>query len=560
MPDISARKRPNIVLILADDMGYSDIGCYGGEISTPNLDNLANRGMRFSQMYNTARCCPSRASLLTGLNPHQTGVGHMGNLIEGEPSYQGYLNNSCVTIAEVLKDAGYRTGISGKWHCGSDPARDEEGHPQLQRGFEQLFWFEGGNGYFNHSRFFIDDKAVEASGTDYLTDMITDHAVRMIDDTQNDERPFFIHVAYTSPHWPLQALEENIENYRGKYQRGWDETRTARHERMKALGIVDEKWDISPRDETVPAWNEAPHHEWEDMRMAVYSAQVERMDQGIGRITDALKNSGVERDTLVIFLSDNGGCAEFLCEDSDNISPREPIPMTRGGRSVQVGNSPDITPGADDTYMSYDTQWANVSNTPFRRFKRWTHEGGISTPLVVHWPAAISEQGRGGTISHTPIQLMDVTAFCIDVGAATYPPERNGHQITPLEGESFKPVLEGQNWSKSRPLAWEHEGNQAIRIGDWKLVREHMRPWELYNLEQDRTETHDMASVESDRVARMSGDYAEWAQRAGVGSWPPGAPGSWLFPGMNDNGLFNMRGHGHVIPRGFVRTAADAKQ
>ena len=274
MPTENAPRRPNIILILADDMGYSDIGCYGGEISTPNLDRLAGEGMRFSQMYNTARCCPSRASLLTGLNPHQTGVGHMGNNIEGEPSYQGYLNNRCVTVAEVLRDAGYRTGISGKWHCGADPEREEEGHPQLQRGFEQMFYFEGGNGYFNHTRFFIDRTAVKASGTDYLTDMITDHAVRMVDDVQNDDRPFFLHVAYTSPHWPLQALEENIENYRGKYSDGWDATRTARHERLKAIGMLDEKWEISPRDETVEAWKDAPHKEWEDMLSMLTAAIV----------------------------------------------------------------------------------------------------------------------------------------------------------------------------------------------------------------------------------------------------------------------------------------------
>lgn len=562
MPYDNAPKRPNIILILADDMGYSDLGCFGSEISTPNLDRLAGEGMRFSQMYNTARCCPSRASLLTGLNPHQTGVGHMGNNIEGEPSYQGYLNNRCVTIAEVLRDAGYRTGISGKWHCGSDPERADEGHPQLQRGFEQMFWFEGGNGYFNHTRFFIDTSAVEASGTDYLTDMITDHGVRMVDDVQNDDRPFFLHVAYTAPHWPLQALEENIENYRGKYAYGWDATRTARHERLKDSGVLDQKWEISPRDETVEAWKDAAHKEWEEMRMAVYSAQVERMDQGIGKICDALKANDVERDTVIIFLSDNGGCAEFLCEDRDNsnVDDSRVVPLTRDGRQVKVGNSPDITPGGDDTYMSYDTQWANVSNTPFKRFKRWTHEGGISTPLIVNWPAGISEQGRGGKISHTPVQLMDLNALCIDLGEGTYPMEFRGNEITPHEGESFREVLEGNdNWSKQRPLAWEHEGNQAIRVGDWKLVREHGEPWELYNLEQDRTELNNLADGDGDRVSELVSLYADWMQRTGAVDWPPGAGGSWQFPGLNVNGTFQMRGHGHIIPRGFTRAAANAR-
>ena len=552
-------KRPNIILILADDMGYSDIGCYGGDIATPNLDALAQTGMRFSQMYNTARCCPSRASLLTGLNPHQTGVGHMLGRIEDEPSYQAHLNDQCVTIAEVLRDSGYRTGISGKWHCGGDPSRSDEGHPQLQRGFEQLFWFEGGNGYFNHTRFFIDHEAVEASGTDYLTDMITEHAVRMVDDVENDERPFFIHVAYTSPHWPLQAPEEDVETYRGKYRQGWDATRTARHERLKAMGILDEKWEISPRDETVVAWGDAQDKEWEDLRMAVYAAQVDRMDRGIGEIVDALKRNGVERDTMVIFLSDNGGCAEFLCEETVAPDTSRVIPQTRDGRVVRIGNEPNIDPGPDDTYMSYDTQWANVSNTPFRRFKRWTHEGGISTPLVIDWPAMFSGTERAGSIEHTPIQLMDLNALCIDVAQAQYPDEFKGHTIQPHEGESFKPVLEGSDWQKSKPLAWEHEGNQAIRIGDWKLVREHTKPWELYNLEQDRTEINDLAEGEADRVAEMSSSYGEWFERARVSDWPPGTRGSLQFPGMTPDGIFRMRGHGHVIPRTFVRSAADAK-
>ena len=272
--------RPNIILILADDMGYSDIGCYGGEIDTPNLDGLASSGVRFTQMYNTARCCPSRASLLTGLNPHQTGVGHMVSPIQNAPSYQGYLNDNCATIAEVLSDSGYRTGISGKWHTGSDPTRLEDRLPQFQRGFEQVFWFEGGNGYFNHTKFHVDGETVDASGSDYLTDMISDHAVRMIDGLSTDDRPLFLHVAYTSPHWPLQALESNIANYRGRYDQGWDATREARFERMQALGLIDDKWAMSPRDDSVASWSDAEHKAWESSRMEVYAAQVERMGSG----------------------------------------------------------------------------------------------------------------------------------------------------------------------------------------------------------------------------------------------------------------------------------------
>ena len=550
--------RPNIILILADDMGYSDIGCYGGEIDTPNLDGLASSGVRFTQMYNTARCCPSRASLLTGLNPHQTGVGHMVSPIQNAPSYQGYLNDNCATIAEVLSDSGYRTGISGKWHTGSDPTRLEDRLPQFQRGFEQVFWFEGGNGYFNHTKFHVDGETVDASGSDYLTDMISDHAVRMIDGLSTDDRPLFLHVAYTSPHWPLQALESNIANYRGRYDQGWDATREARFERMQEMGLIDDKWAMSPRDDSVASWSDAEHKAWESSRMEVYSAQVERMDQGIGKIVAALKQNGALEDTMIIFLSDNGGCAEFLYEDSNSPDPSRTIPLTRDGREVKVGNSPDIVPGGDDTYMSYDTQWANVSNTPFRRYKRWTHEGGIATPLIVHWPNRATEGSDAGRLEHTPIQLMDVTATCIDAAGASYPAERRGHQIIPLEGESFCDVLDGKSWQKSRPLAWEHEGNQAIRVGDWKLVREATRPWELYNLSEDRTELDDLADGDRDRVSELTGLYAEWMERAMVGQWPPGDRGSWQFPGMNDDGTFRMRGRGHIIPRSFVRAAADA--
>lgn len=555
--------RPNIVLILADDMGYSDIGCYGGDVDTPNLDALAQSGVRFTQMYNTARCCPSRASLLTGLNPHQTGVGHMVGRIAGAPSYQGFLNDNCATIAEVLGDSGYRTGISGKWHTGGDPARSEEGLPQFQRGFEQVFWFEGGNGYFNHTKFHIDGTTVDASGTDYLTDMITDHAVRMIDGLATDDRPLFLHVAYTSPHWPLQALEENIANCRGRYADGWDAARGARFERMRAMGIIDDAWTMSPRDETVAAWNDAEHQEWEAMRMAVYAAQIERMDQGIGHIVEALRLQGALEDTMIVFLSDNGGCAEYLYEDTNTPDPSRTIPLTRDGREVRVGNSPDIVPGGDDTYMSYDTQWANVSNTPFRRFKRWTHEGGIATPLIVSWPRRIADGaasgGVAGRLVHSPLQLMDVNATCIDVAGAAYPSERRGHDILPHEGESFAAALSGASWTKSKPLAWEHEGNQAIRVGDWKLVREAGSGWELYNLADDRTELDDLSAGDADRVREMSGLYESWMTRATVDPWPPGAHGSWEFPGMHDNGVFRMRGHGHIIPRNFVRAAANAK-
>ena len=536
--------RPNIILILADDMGFSDIGSYGGEIQTPNLDRLAAGGLRFSQMYNMARCCPSRAALLTGLNPHQTGVGHMVTPIPGAPGYQGYLNEQCVTIAEVLGQSGYRTCISGKWHCGTRPGEDRR-PPQVQRGFERVFGFEGGGGdYFFHKRLIHDDQYVENDEPFYLTDLISDNAVKMVEESADDKRPFFLHVAYTAPHWPLQALEEDIAKYEGRYNSGWDTTRTARHEQLKGLGILSSSWDITRRDESVPEWSNAEHRAWEAMRMSVYAAQVDRMDQGIGRILDSIRTQGIERNTLVLFLSDNGGCAEFLCEDTNKPDPASVHSTTYDGRPVRIGNLPEITPGPADTYMSYETQWANVSNSPFRRFKRWVHEGGISTPFIAYWPGQIEP----GAITHEPSQLIDINATCIDVAGATYPTEFNGNEITPIEGESFLSLLRGGPWTRQKTMFWEHEGNGAVRLGQWKLVREHGLDWELYDMSADRTEQSDLSESETKRVRNMAAMYQEWSERCGVVEWPPGV-GEWSFPGMERDGTFNMRGNGHVVPR-----------
>ena len=390
-------RRPNIVLILADDMGFSDLGCYGSEIPTPNLDRLAAGGIRFTQMYNFARCCPSRAALLTGLNPHQAGIGHMTGGIPGPPEYQGFLRLDCVTVAQVLRDSGYRTGMSGKWHVGENPA--EPGAPEVssprRRGFDRVFGIAGGCGsYYFCENLWNDDEIVESEPGFYLTDAISDNAVRMIEESAALGRPFFQYVAYTAPHWPLHAPEEAVARHVGKYRKGWDALRTARHEEMKGLGILDSRWKISPRDEDVPPWDDASDKEWEDLRMAVYAAQVEIMDQGIGRIVKRLESLGILDDTLVMFLSDNGGCAEYLEEDPTLPGHRSiEIPgagTTPDGRRVRTGNYPSIAPGPDDTYLSYDVQWANVSNTPFRRHKRWVHEGGISTPFIV----ALARHGR----------------------------------------------------------------------------------------------------------------------------------------------------------------------
>jgi len=519
--------RPNIVVILVDDMGFSDIGCFGAEVRTSNLDRLAQRGLRFTQMYNCARCCPTRASLLTGLYPHQAGVGHMvGN--HGVREYQGYLRDDCVTIAEVLRESGYRTLMSGKWHVGGGYQANKpetwtpgaEDHPiPVQRGFDEHYGMLGGAGsYFKPPYMVRNDRIVEPEGDDYyITDAISDEAAAMIEAAAKADGPFFLYVGYTAPHWPLHARPEDIARYEGKYRRGgWDGVRTSRHEVLKGLGIVDPKWEISPRDEKAPAWSEVKEKDWEDLRMAVYAAQIDRMDQGVGKIMGKLRELGVEENTLVMFLSDNGGCAEFLAEDSNRKEPfRYDIP-TRDGRTVRIGNTPRIKPGPDDTFMSYDLPWANASNAPFRLYKHWVHEGGIATPLIVHWPAAVGES----RIVHSPCHVIDITATCLEAAGVEYPAEFGGRKIATLEGESLMPAMRGEELERERPLFWEHEGNRAVRDGSWKLVRKYPGGWELYNMEEDRTERRDLAEREKERVVRMARMYDEWGARCGVLDWP----------------------------------------
>ncbi|HUV08510.1 MAG TPA: arylsulfatase [Spirochaetia bacterium] len=519
---------PNIVLIMADDMGFSDLGCYGSEIRTPQLDRLAEGGVRFSHAYNGARCCPARASLLTGLHPHQTGVAHMTWDL-GEPGYRGFLNRSCVTIAEVLRERGYHTCMSGKWHVGGNyRALDPESwhrtagdatHPTpTQRGFDRFYGILNGLGSFYDPVTLVDqERFVRAESPDfYFTDAVTDKAIEMVQEASDLAKPFFLYLAYTAPHWPLHALEEDIARYEGRYLKGWDEVRTARHEEMKGMGILDSRWPISPRDQDAPPWTEIRHREWEDQKMGVYAAQLDRVDQGIGRLMARLRELGQEENTLVVFLSDNGGCAEFLLEEPGKPDPSIWGERTRDGRPMRVGNITGLRPGGEDTFMTYDLPWTNVSNAPFRLFKHWVHEGGIATPLIVHWPAGI----RCEAIVHQPVQLVDITATLIDAAGASYPAEHGDHSITPLAGESFLPLLEGQAWSKQKPLFFEHEGNRAVRYGRWKLVSENKKKWELYDMVADRTELNDLAEGNGGKVRELAALYGEWAEGCGVLAWP----------------------------------------
>lgn len=548
--------RPNILLILADDMGFSDLGCYGSEISTPNLDALAKGGVRFTQFYNTARCCPTRASLLTGLHPHQAGIGHMMD-DRGHDGYRGDLNRRCVTIAEALKPAGYRNYAVGKWHVtpGTTAKALEDQHNwPLQRGFDRYYGtIHGAGSYWDPSALVRDNRQVTAVNDPeyrpkefYYTDAISDHAVRFIREHKRDHatQPFFLYLAYTAAHWPMHAKEADIAKYRGRYDAGYASIREARWAKQKKLGLVDAKWTPTP---LVGDWDKVKNREFETRCMEVYAAMVDCMDQGVGRVVAELKQQGQLDNTLILFLQDNGGCAELVGRGTNTTARSEGRtfpPMapdefqfnstpkqTRDGRPVRMGYG--VMPGGPDTYIAYGREWANVSNTPFREYKHWTHEGGISTPLIAHWPAGMGNDAgtrRGGDaerlagrLVHEPGQLVDIMATAVDVSGAAYPKEFKGHTIQPMEGRSLAPLFSASPRLPSpRLLYWEHEGNRAIRDGKWKLVAKENLPWELYDLEADRSELHDLAPAQPDRVQKMAAAWDAWAARADVlplGAW-----------------------------------------
>jgi len=514
-------KKPNIIVILNDDMGFSDIGCYGGEIDTPNLDRLARGGLRFSQFYNSPRCSPSRASLLTGLHPHQTGIGIL-TYPTGPEGYAGNLNRRCVTIAEALKPAGYRSYMSGKWHVAASLTEPTDAWP-LQRGFDEFYGTIIGAGSFYYPNTLtrgnenIEHEA-ERDPEFFYTDAISDEAVRQIRAHHKDHAraPFFQYVAYTAPHWPLHAHDADIAKYKGRFDAGWDRLREARLERLVEMGIIDASWKLTDRDPTQPPWEDAEHKAWLLRCMEVYAAQVDRMDQGIGRILQALEETGQLDDTLIVFLADNGACAEDIPENVTVEMMVNELMLarshTRKGEPVVFGNLPHLMPGAENTYQSYGVAWANLSNTPFRLYKHWTHEGGVATPVIFHWPNGI--QDRGG-IRHTPCQLPDVMATVVELAGVTYPNRFAGNEILPLEGQSLMPVM-ARDALPERPLFWEHEGNAAVRLGRWKLVREYPGAWELYDMQADRTETKDLATAHPKVVADLSRRYEEWARRCAV--------------------------------------------
>jgi arylsulfatase len=536
LPLCAAESKPNIIIILSDDMGFSDLGCYGGEIETPHLDALARDGVRFTQFYNTARCCPTRASLLTGLYPHQAGIGHMMS-DWGHDGYRGDLNTNCLTIAEALKPAGYKSYAAGKWHVtkATKPSSDADKHNwPLQRGFDRFYGtIHGGGSFFDPTTLTRDNTYISPfadaeypTAEFYYTDAISDHAARFVREHEKG-RPFFLYVAYTAAHWPMHAREKDIAKYKGRYAAGYEVIRKARYAKMLKEGVItagnSTPWPLPPDLGEKEFWD------WDQRNMEVFAAMVDSMDQGIGRIVAALKETGQFDNTLIFFLQDNGGCAEGMGRakqgppraatatlpplGKDYLQPDMIPKQTRDGFPMRQGKG--VMAGAGDTFIGYGEAWAAVSNTPFRKYKHWIHEGGIATPLIAHWPAGIP---RRGELEHTPGHLIDLMATAVGLAGVKYPAHK-----TPLEGHSLAPLFKGGQFQRDA-IFWEHEGNRAVRAGDWKLVAEHGKPWELYHIAQDRSEQRDLSQQQPDRVKTLAAQWNAYAARANVAPWDKVSP------------------------------------
>ena len=501
-------QRPNIVILFADDMGYSDIGCFGSEINTPNLDQLAANGLRFSHFYNAGRCCPSRASILTGLYQHQANIGHMAG-DSGVKGYRDFLSFNAVTIPEVLRGAGYRTMMSGKWHLGW---RDEGSPPA--RGFDRFYGTRGYiDSYFTTIRrteMYLDNKMVLPATEKpinhlhpkdewYTTDVFTDYALHFIDEALSMKKPFFLYLAYNAPHFPLHCKPEDQAKYRGSYRKpGWNKLRRQRYEKMVNLGLIDKRHTLSPQDS--PEWNSLSDDEKDelDFKMSLYAGIIDRLDQNIGRVVAKLKDTKQLDNTLVIFLSDNGGTKETGM-------------FGIKGRQANIANYATWARKGGWT-SSYGQGWANLSNVPFRLYKRFNHEGGTSTPFIVHWPRGV--KAKGG-IAHQVGHIVDVMATCVDVSGATYPKQFRENDIQPMEGKSLVPVFNGESLG-DRTLYWEHEGHRAVRDGKWKLVGLNGKPWELYDMSIDRTELKNQADSNRDTAKRLTALWDQWAKRCNV--------------------------------------------
>lgn len=484
----ASNEKPNIILIMVDDMGWSDIGCYGGEVQTPHLDQLAKEGMRFTQFYNNAKCTTTRASLITGLYPRR------------DKKDKELLRTNMVTIGEVLKEGGYQTVLSGKWHLG----RDETKHP-IHRGFDEYYGLlDGCSNFFDPNqqdppykgsrvRFFghNDQRLTDFPNDYYATDAFTDHAIQTISDFAQNDAPFFLHLTYTAPHYPLHAKPEDIQKYIGKFRMGWDSLRQERYKRQIELGLIDPNiYELSGTDSHAYEWSES-NHEFEDLRMAVYAAMIDCVDQNIGKLRNALETLEIVDNTLIMFLSDNGGCAE------------EP-----GGRNPQERN-----PGPKEDYVAVGPAWGWAQNAPFRRYKTWMHEGGINTPFIAWWPGQIP----ANTITQEVGHIIDLLPTFLELTGAEYPKTYKGNDILPVEGKSLTPILKGNKREGHEQLCWEYNGSRAIRQGDHKLVWDKLvKEWELYDMSKDRTETKNLATTNPGKVKELKDKWLAWADKTGL--------------------------------------------
>lgn len=494
--------RPNIILILCDDLGFSDIGCYGSEIATPNLDRLASEGLRFTQFYNCAVCVTTRAALTTGLYPRKA---------------WGTLRSNMATLGEVLRDAGYSTGYTGKWHLGH-----AKGKRPIDRGWEEFYGLLSGcANFFNPGKpdpdfyngglvrpFSHNERTITEFPEDYhMTEAFTDHAIETMTRFVKRDQPFFIHLCYTAPHFPMHARERDIAKYRGKYSEGYFKLRERRHQRMIELGIVDPKWELSPVDQKtgdfrydydITPWEELKDRQREEERMEVYAAMVDHMDQNIGRLLASVENLGIANDTIIFFLSDNGGCSSWPTETKEKA-------FEDYNRGIPVGDRRG--------YEFVGKGWGWAQNAPFRRHKVWTYEGGIATPMIVRWPGRV----KPGSMTHRPGHLVDFMPTLLELAGGIYPTEREGGRIPAMEGESLTPILRGETLARREPLFWALLGNRAVREGDWKLVwGASDKRWELYDLAADRTETKDLARSMPERVASMAAKWGAWAKKTEV--------------------------------------------
>jgi arylsulfatase len=508
-------KKPNILVILADDLGYSDIGCYGGEIQTPNLDALAGNGVRFTQFYNAARCCPTRASLLTGKYPHQVGLDRNGQTLSGEAA----------TIAEILKKNGYHTGMAGKWHLSRTKAlesRDEqllwlshrldssvfaplESYP-CNRGFEEhwgVIW--GVVDFYDPFSLVHNEEAIKNIPEDfYMTDFITDKSIEMVDKFSKGDKPFLLYVSHTAPHWPLHALPEDIQKYKGIYDKGWDTLRETRYQGLIEKGIVNPEIAPLAKNESGKLWDDCENKAWEARHMEAHAAMVDRLDQGVGRLIEKLKETGEYNNTVILFLADNGASPER------GYPPGFDRPgHTRKGEEIVYNDFE--RPGAQKTWGYLGMAWAGAINAPFRYWKKESFEGGNCTPFIFHWPAGL--KGKENTINHGVGHVIDILPTCLELAGAEYPSEIKGFKTSPVEGRSILPLFENDVSNIHDTLFWEHEGGRALRINDWKIAALKGGRWELFNLANDRTETNNLAEKMPEKVIEMEACWEDYYER-----------------------------------------------